>query len=170
LTLILDISNITILISSVGHNLGSGIREDDTVRTAGLVSITVLRVSKVVGVGITDSILKSILGRNIRVDLSTIGWLGSWGISRSRCWSWSWGISRSRGWSWGWGIGWGRWWRRGGGICGSWSWSWSWGVCRGWSWGIWSRRGRWCRPVVLRGSQCHSSEGREGEDLKETIY
>jgi hypothetical protein len=49
-TFILDISNISILISSVGHNLGTRVRKDDTVRSAGLVSITALRVSKVVGV------------------------------------------------------------------------------------------------------------------------
>jgi hypothetical protein len=48
LTLILDISNITILVSSVGHNLGAGIREDDTVRSASFVSIPVLSMSKVV--------------------------------------------------------------------------------------------------------------------------
>jgi len=61
-------------------------------------------VSKVVGVGVTYSILKVVLRRNIRVDLSwSIGRFGSWGIRW--CWSWSWGRgigwcwSRSRGWS-----------------------------------------------------------------------
>ena len=79
-TFILNISNISVLISSVGHNLDAGVRKDNTIRTASLVSITGLSVAKVVGVGVTDSILKSILWRNIRINLHRpIGWIGSWG-------------------------------------------------------------------------------------------
>ena len=93
-TLIFDISNITILISSVGHNLGARVGEDNSVRSTGLVSITALRVSKVVGVRVTHSILKVVLGSNISIHLSWgIGWGRgiSWGrcrcIGRGRCWS-----------------------------------------------------------------------------------
>jgi hypothetical protein len=49
-TFVLDIRNKTVLISSVGHNLGTGVGEGNTVRSAGPVSITALGVSKVVGV------------------------------------------------------------------------------------------------------------------------
>ena len=82
MSLILDISNIAILISSVGHNLGARIREDNTVRSRGLVAIPVLIVTKVVGVGVTDRVLKVVSRRDIRVDLSTISW----------SWSRSWGV------------------------------------------------------------------------------
>ena len=114
LTLILDISNITIFISSVGHNLGTGVRKDNTVRSTGPVSITALRVSKVVGVGVTHSILKVVLGSSVSIDLN---W--SWSIGRFR----SWGIRWCWSWSWCWGIGWcwGR--SRGWSICWCWSWS-----------------------------------------------
>jgi hypothetical protein len=59
-------------------------------------------VSKVVGVRVTDSILKVVLGRNISVDLSrSIGGLRS--ISRGRCWSISW--CRGVDWFWSWSVG-----------------------------------------------------------------
>ena len=91
-TLILDIRDKAILISSVGHNLGAGVREVDTVRSTGPVSITALRVSKVVGVGVLDSILKVVLGSCVSIDLN---W--NWSIGRSRCWGirWSrcWGVA-----------------------------------------------------------------------------
>jgi hypothetical protein len=101
-TLVLDISNISVLISRVGHNLDAGIGKDNTVRSTGLVSVTALRVSKVVGVRVTDSVLKVVLGRNISIDLSwSIGGLRS--ISRGRCWSISW--CRGVDWFWSWSVG-----------------------------------------------------------------
>ena len=52
--------------------------------------------AKVVGVGVTDSILKGVLGRNISINLNgSIGWLGS----RSVSWCWCRGIHRFRCWS-----------------------------------------------------------------------
>ena len=90
LSFIFDISNKTILISSVGDNLCTGVGKGNTVRSTGPVSITAFRVSKVVGVGVTHTIFKVVGGGSIRVDLN-------WSISR--CWGigWSWGIDWSRG-------------------------------------------------------------------------
>merc|ERR1719270_300473 len=105
-TLVLNISNISVLISMVRHNLDAAIRECNTVGTAGGISVTGLRVGKVsIGVVILDSILVSILGRDISISWLVVGrsrLVVGWG--RLVCWGWSWlvcwGRSRliGRGW------------------------------------------------------------------------
>ena len=91
LSFIFDISNKSILISSVGHNLCTRVGKGNTVRSAGPVSITALRVSKVVGVGVTHTIFKVVGWGSIRVDLSW-GISRPWSIGSCRCISWSRGI------------------------------------------------------------------------------
>ena len=82
----------------VRHNLDAAIRECNTVGTAGGISVTGLRVGKVsTGVVILDSILVSILGRDI-----SISWLV---VGRSRLVV---GWSRFVGWGWSWLVCWGR--------------------------------------------------------------
>jgi hypothetical protein len=90
LTLVLNVGDESILIGSVGHNLGAGVGESNTVRSAGPVTIAALTVAEVVGVGVADSVLIGILGRNISIDLD---WNGSWTISRS----WGGGIALGPG-------------------------------------------------------------------------
>ena len=97
LTLIFHISNISILISGVSHNLDTAIRKVHTVGTAGGISVTGLRVGKVsTGVVILDSILIGVLGRDISVSWLMVG--GSRLVGRSGLVCRGWSICRCRGW------------------------------------------------------------------------
>jgi len=97
LTLVLNVSNISVLISMVRHNLDAAIRECNTVGTAGGISVTGLRVGKVsTGVVILDGILVGVLGRDISVSWLVVG--GSRLVGRSGLVGRGWSICRGRGW------------------------------------------------------------------------
>ncbi len=65
-TFISDISNISVLISGVSHNLDTTVRESHSVLARGFVSVSLLRVTVVrVRVLIFDSVLKGVFGGNI---------------------------------------------------------------------------------------------------------
>ena len=74
--------------------MGTGVGKGNTVRSACPISITALRVSKVVGVRVTHTIFKVVGWGSIRVNLSW-GISRPWSIGRCRCINWSRSIVRS---------------------------------------------------------------------------
>ena len=69
LTFVFDISDKSVSVSGVGHNLDTAVGKVDSVRSLGVVSVTGFAGFKVsVGVSIGNTILILVLGRNIGVS------------------------------------------------------------------------------------------------------
>ena len=98
LSRVLDISNITIAISSVGNSLKATIGKVNMVFTIGVVSVTSLRGSQLnSAVLVRHSIVVVVCWDSVWVSrLSTISW--SWGVGWCRSIDWGWSVC------WNWGI------------------------------------------------------------------
>ena len=82
LTLVLDVSDVAVLVDGVGHDLDAGVRKSDPVGSGGLVAIPSLQVAEVVGVGVVDGVLEVVGRSGVRVDLNDRGRAISGGRSR----------------------------------------------------------------------------------------